>query len=342
MWGADCWPTSKTSALSISRGDDNHPINRGRLCARGIAFVQGLTAPDRITLPSTRNRLSGPFEAVDNWEQAMDLLAERLRRVKEQHGAESLVIGCDPEAGLDFYLGARRFAALFGTPHVYHPWQEPAHPALPEALRRPNAESCAWAASRCLVLVEADLASTHPVAFRRVLDAQRAGTKIIAVDSRFTATLAKADTALLIGPNQGNVLGLALIKALLAMQWVDDTTGADFQQWAKTYAALDMEGLTAAAGVDAKQIDALARVIGRHQPVVLITAKRLAFARHYSVWQTMARVMGWQGKPGGGWYPLESGTPPLDPTAGLEAAAPAVARGDRPVFPLPIPRAGSG
>ena len=93
------------------QGNENHPISKGRLCAKGIAFVQGLTSPERITLPGTRNRLSGPFEAFDNWEQGIDLLAERLRRVKELHGAESLVIGCDPEAGLDFYLGARRQVA---------------------------------------------------------------------------------------------------------------------------------------------------------------------------------------------------------------------------------------
>ena len=107
------------------QGDEHHPISKGRLCARGIAFVQGIAAPDRITLPGTRNRLSGPFEAFDNWEQGIDLLAERLRRVKEQHGAASLIIGCDPEAGLDFYLGAQRFARLNGGKillgcQVYH------------------------------------------------------------------------------------------------------------------------------------------------------------------------------------------------------------------------------
>lgn len=323
------------------QGNDSHPISKGRLCARGIAFVQGLTAKDRITLPGTRNRLGGPFEAFDNWEQAIDLLAERLRRVKEQHGAESLVVGCDPEAGLDFYLGARRFAGLFGTPHVYHPWQESSHPDLPEDKRRPSAESAAWSASRCLVLVEADLAATHPVAFRRVLDAQRAGTKIIAVDSRFTTTLAKADVSLLIPPNRGNDLGLALLKALLELQLIDSAAGETafdgFQQWLDTYAALSMTDLTAAVGVDEQKITALARAMGRHQPVVMVTAKRLAFARHYGVWQTLVRVMGWQGQPGGGWYPLESGTPPLDPTVGLETTPAAQLKGDRPVSPYPSP-----
>jgi anaerobic selenocysteine-containing dehydrogenase len=310
------------------QGDERHPVSKGRLCARGIAFVQGLTAPERITLPGTRSRLSGPFEAFDNWEKGIDTLAERLRRVKEQHGAESLIIGCDPEAGLDFYLGARRFARLWGTPHVLHPYQVCAQAALPEAVQHPSLESAQWVQSRCLVLIEADLAATHPVAFQRVLEAQRNGAKIIAIDSRFTATLSKADTAVLIAPNRGNDLGVALMKMLLEEQLVDTAAAGsrhdDFEKWMDAYAALPMDGLKAAIGLDPVKIRALAHALGRCQPATLITAKRLAYSTHYGIWRTMARVMGWLQSTGGGWYPLESGTPPLDSTIGLEEVAPAV------------------
>ncbi len=50
-------------------GDEKHPISRGRLCAKGIAFFQALHHPERITLPGSRNRLQGSFEAFDNWER---------------------------------------------------------------------------------------------------------------------------------------------------------------------------------------------------------------------------------------------------------------------------------
>ena len=319
------------------QGNENHPISRGRLCARGIAFVQGITAADRITLPGTRNRLRGPFEAFDNWEQGIDLLAERLRRVKEQHGPDALVIGCDPEAGLDFYLGAQRFARLWGTPHVYHPLQEAVDDALPMALRHATPQSCQWSHSRCLVLIEADLASTHPVAFQRVLQAQRNGTKIIAVDSRFTTTLSKADIAVIIEPKRGNDLGLALMKMLLEEQVLDPTSAAsrfkDFKPWMDSYSALPMENLAAVTGLNIETIRAIARALGHRSPAVLITAKHLAFARHYRIWLTIARTLGWHATTGGGWYPLESGIPELDPTVGLEAIEPVVPRCDTIALP---------
>ncbi len=319
------------------QGNARHPFSRGRLCARGISFVQGLTAPDRITLPGTRDRLSGPFEAFDNWEKGIDLLAERLRRVKDQHGDESLVIGCDPEAGLDFYLGALRFARLWGTPHVFHPMLEAMDPDLPAELKHPTLESTQWTHSACLVLIEADLAATHPVAFRRILEAQRRGTRIIAIDSRFTTTLSKADMAVQINPNKGNDLGLALMKMLLAEQWVDTAAAKtkfnDFQGWADTFAKLPMDNLTVSVGLSADKINTLARAIGRQQPATLITAKRLAFFKNYGIWSTLARVTGWHPKSGGGWYPLESGAPRLDPTLGLEEIEPAVTVQDTIGFP---------
>ena len=325
------------------QGHEQHPLSRGRLCARGIAFVQGITAPERITLPGTRNRLSGPFEAFDNWEKGMDLLAERLRRIRDLHGAESLVIGCEPEAGLDFYLGALRFARLWGTPHVCHPLQEAMDSDLPADLRHPTIESAQWACSSCLVLIETDMAATHPVAFQRVLEAQRQGTKIIAVDSRFTTTLSKADLAVQIEPNKGNDLGLALMKMLLAEQRVDTTAAEkkfdDYQGWMDSFANLPMESLTASVGLSADKISTLARAMGHRQPVTLITAKRLAFLPHFGIWSTMARVMQWYQKAGGGWYPLESGMPRLDPTIGLEEVEPAVTVQNTISFPYKSGRA---
>src|SRR5947208_3142084 len=54
-------------------GNPDSPINRGRLCARGQAALQGLYNPDRIAHPMVRNA-SGTFEDID-WEGALQRLA---------------------------------------------------------------------------------------------------------------------------------------------------------------------------------------------------------------------------------------------------------------------------
>ena len=58
-------------------GNPAHPVNEGKLCARGQAALQGLYHPDRLQNPFKRNRASGDFQAV-SWDDALRELASRL------------------------------------------------------------------------------------------------------------------------------------------------------------------------------------------------------------------------------------------------------------------------
>lgn len=68
-------------------GNPEHPINRGSLCIRGQASLQGLYNPDRIAGPlrrRTTNAAAGQsvLEPVD-WEQAQQQLVDQLQAVRE-------------------------------------------------------------------------------------------------------------------------------------------------------------------------------------------------------------------------------------------------------------------
>ncbi|MCG6880699.1 MAG: molybdopterin-dependent oxidoreductase [Deltaproteobacteria bacterium] len=306
------------------QGDETHPISRGRLCAKGMAFVQGVTHPDRITLPATRDGLKGPFEAVDNWEKGLDLLAERLRKTKDRHGPESLVVGCDPEAGLDFFLGALRFAKLWGTPHVYHPLGEPKDLMPPDDLIDPWASCSSWLESRCIFLMEADLATTHPVAFGWVLDAQQRGARVLAVDTRFTTTLSKADMAIVIRPESGNLLGLVLMKMLMEEGFCTQESVKNRvlepKAWLTSFSEMSLDNVEEKIGLAAENLLPMARFLAGNKSLTLVTGKRLAFFPHHGIWSTMARAMGWADNIGGGWYPLESGWPRLNTSGDISSA----------------------
>ena len=57
-------------------GNPDHPINRGKLCARAQASLQGTYNPDRITGPMARNA-AGELEPI-TWDEAIARVAERL------------------------------------------------------------------------------------------------------------------------------------------------------------------------------------------------------------------------------------------------------------------------
>ena len=310
-------------------GDENHPVNRGRVCAKGLSFIQGLDHPERLRRATYRTGLEEGFNDLKNRDRALSILAGELTRLRDRYGPESLVIGCDPEAGMDFYLGARRFARLYGTPYVHHPLDVP-NASLDAGLHVPDRPGYDWVRSGCLFLVEADLASTHPAAFQWVLEARERGARIIAADARFTPTMAKADRSFYIAPASGNYLGLALLKRLMASGRIDadalDGGISEADAFRDSVAQLsdpDLEEATLASG---QTIETLTGLLSKLGPVTLITGKRLSFLPNHRVWPVMSLLSGWTTS-GGGWHPLESGRPPLNPETGLAPAARAVASG---------------
>jgi molybdopterin-containing oxidoreductase family iron-sulfur binding subunit len=61
-------------------GNPESPINRGRLCSRGQAALQGLYNPDRVPHPMIRNA-QGAFEAID-WDGAIQRLRAKVTEAR--------------------------------------------------------------------------------------------------------------------------------------------------------------------------------------------------------------------------------------------------------------------
>lgn len=92
-------------------GNPEHPLNRGKLCARGQAGLQVLYNPDRLPGPiRQRRRGSRKFEPLD-WNEALNRLFEGLRGA----GSEFAVWAGSTLSGhmLDLY---QRFTAALGAP----------------------------------------------------------------------------------------------------------------------------------------------------------------------------------------------------------------------------------
>ncbi|MGI8618590.1 MAG: molybdopterin-dependent oxidoreductase [Gemmatimonadaceae bacterium] len=96
-------------------GNPQHPLSRGAICARGQSAVQGLYNPDRFRGPMVRR--NGTLERV-TWEQALQLLAQKLGETRAGGRASSSVFINQHESGsfpgfLDGWLNA-----LGMPPHI--------------------------------------------------------------------------------------------------------------------------------------------------------------------------------------------------------------------------------
>ncbi len=94
----DCYDTCsmisefKDGKLMV-RGNPNHPITAGFLCPKGALLQKWFHAEDRLKRPliRTSERGSGEFREA-SWEEAISLVAQKLKETIERHGSESVLV----------------------------------------------------------------------------------------------------------------------------------------------------------------------------------------------------------------------------------------------------------
>ena len=92
-------------------GNPKHPNNLGKLCSRGLAGVNMIYDPDRITSPMMRRgeRGKGQWEKI-SWEKAYSEIAARLKTIFQSGGKEDLVFQSEHEPSVII----RQFLDAFG------------------------------------------------------------------------------------------------------------------------------------------------------------------------------------------------------------------------------------
>lgn len=113
---ANCGVRIHVQEGKISRieGDPDHPVNRGYLCPKAQAIKPLLESEDRLKFPLKKTK--GGFARI-SWDEALDFAAERLTKIREAYGPESLF----HSHGAPVTYGARdgflQFMGVFGSPN---------------------------------------------------------------------------------------------------------------------------------------------------------------------------------------------------------------------------------
>ncbi len=259
-------------------GNPDHPLTKGRLCARGNAGTSLLYDPDRLKQPLLRvgQRGEGRFKPV-SWDEALDFLAEKLKKIKAEHGAESV-------AFFPHGLGSRFFGTLmkaYGTPNSAEPsFAQCRGPrdvgyrlTFGQGLGSPEPLDLEHA--KLVVLIGSHLGenvfTSQITAFAEGL---AGGAKLIAVDPRFSTAAAKADWWLPIRPGTDIALLLAWMNVLIAEGLCDkaylDEHATGFPELAAHVKPFTPEWAEPITDLPAAQIRETARAMGAAKPAVVV------------------------------------------------------------------------
>jgi anaerobic selenocysteine-containing dehydrogenase len=267
-------------------GNPDHPVNRGKLCARGHAALQVLYHPDRIANPLKRrgSRGSGDFQEI-SWDDALDELVSRLTDLHSSGSAASLSFLTRPLRGQRREL-IERFLKAFGAgPAIpYEPLDE-------AVLRRANLLGFGSAALPTLDLARADYLISFgadflstwnsPVAQSIAYGEMRQGRpgrrgKFVQVESRMSQTGANADEWLPCRPGMEGVLALGIAHVILSDKLrprdARSRAFALIAGWSEGLPDYATESVAKQTGVNAETITRLAHEIAAAQSSAAIIA----------------------------------------------------------------------
>jgi anaerobic selenocysteine-containing dehydrogenase len=207
-------------------GNPQHPINRGKLCARGHAALQVLYHPDRIAHPLKRrgSRSSGDFQEI-SWDDALAELTSHLEDFTGSAGRPaSLAFVARPVRGQRRELMERFMHALGAPPPIFY------EPLDETVLRQANLLSFGVAAlptidlarTDYLISFGADFLGTwnSPVAQSIGYGEMRQGRpghrgKFVQVEVRMSQTGANADEWIPCQPGMEGALALGIAHVIL-------------------------------------------------------------------------------------------------------------------------------
>ena len=192
---------------------ESFPVNEGALCRKGWTATGLLGHRERLTTPMVRDRATGEWSSA-SWDEALDLVADRLRAVQAQHGPDGVAVfgggGLTNEKA--YQLGKFARVAL-GTSQIDYNGRWCMSSAA-------SASTRAFGVDRGLpfpladvehadvvVLVGSNLAETMPPAARHLDRCRENGGSIVVIDPRRTATADRAD--LVLQPVPGTEIGRA-------------------------------------------------------------------------------------------------------------------------------------
>ncbi|MFP3975125.1 MAG: formate dehydrogenase subunit alpha [Dehalococcoidia bacterium] len=116
--GCGCNIDLEINANQITRAKPSDQVspNGATLCARGSFGYDFVQSPDRLTAPLVKKQ--GEFEEV-SWEEALDTVAERFKKIKNEYGADSLaVLGSTKCTNEEAYLLQKFARCVIGTNNV--------------------------------------------------------------------------------------------------------------------------------------------------------------------------------------------------------------------------------
>jgi anaerobic selenocysteine-containing dehydrogenase len=258
-------------------GDPDCPLNHGTICAKGIAQIERLNHPDRLTYPMKRtgNRREGKWSRI-SWDEALETIAKKINETVEREGPETIAFAQGTPKGLELFL-LMRLANLLHIPnistpgHICHMPRETASTITCGFFPVPDFDH----PPSCVLVWGSNLFQTNEEGIigsqlKRALDR---GTKLIAIDPRRSPVASRADLWIQPKPGTDLFLALGMLRAIVEEELYDKPF---VENWTKGFHELkehlqqfSLDTISEMTWVPKDQIIRLARIFSQTKPACI-------------------------------------------------------------------------
>lgn len=114
---------TKNGEIVSVKGDPESPVNKGLLCVKGYGLLKIQNGDDRLTDPLIRvnpkGDPEGPKYRKASWDEALNLIADKMKQAKEEHGVGSIsMFGSGQWTIWEGYAAAKLYKGGIGTNNI--------------------------------------------------------------------------------------------------------------------------------------------------------------------------------------------------------------------------------
>jgi anaerobic selenocysteine-containing dehydrogenase len=251
------------------------------LCVKGAAIPDYFknALPERLQYPLKKTEHG--WEVI-SWDQALEIISEKLREIKENYGPQSLAVFTGGESPqLDYYYYATRFCDLYGTPNYssmgsfcFYAGAIASYLTYGYYSIAPNYQN-----TKCAVIWGSNPTHTLPSLSGIFYDIKKQGAKLLVVDPRRTELAELADLHIQIRPGTDCALALSVLNVIISEKLYDEkfvnewTFGFEkLREHVKKYSPEKVEESTF---IPAEKIREFAEIYANSKPAVINTGVSL-------------------------------------------------------------------
>ena len=251
----------RQTGLIDLKGNDDYPVNRGMLCAKGMNLHHSvMSVEDRLTTPMMRANRQLPLQA-SSWDDALKRTAKVFSSLIDQFGPDS--VGFYVSGQLlteEYYIVNKLMKGFIGSNNIdtnSRLCMSSAVVAQKKAFGEDSVPVCYddIEAADCLLIAGANPAWCHPILFRRMEAAKQNNPQVkwIVVDPRQTQSTQMADLHLQIIPGTDIHVFHGLARRLIETDRIDHTFIAQhvngFEALREQVMSCSLDDYAAAAGI---------------------------------------------------------------------------------------------